>query len=313
MLTLAQAKELSQDKLTNFVIDEFLKSPLLDLMVFDNSVTPQGSSLAYVYNRVTTFPTAATRAIGAEYVPQEAVTTQVTANLKIFGGSYQIDRVVAAYEKKIVDQVQFQSQQKAKATIALFADLFINGDAAVTPTEFDGIDKVVTGSATEVTPGAAIDLSTSANIDANWKVFLDYLRKMIGKMDGSPSILGMNGDLYAVFQSVMDRAGINLTSKSNYGYETSQWGSALVTNLGDKPGGANPIIPTANGITSLFAARIGLDGVHAVSPEGDKIVTTYLPNMTIPGAVKTGEVEMVAAAVLKATKSVGKLNNIKVA
>ena len=57
--TLADAKNLSQDKLTNYVIDEFRKSPLLDAMVFDDCVKPQGgSSMTYVYNRVTTQPTA---------------------------------------------------------------------------------------------------------------------------------------------------------------------------------------------------------------------------------------------------------------
>ena len=39
MFTLAQAKNLSQDKLTSYVIDEFRKSPLLDAMVFDDTVT----------------------------------------------------------------------------------------------------------------------------------------------------------------------------------------------------------------------------------------------------------------------------------
>ena len=95
-LTLENAQQLSQSKLVQTVIDEFRQSPLLDKLPFDNTVKPQGKSLAYVYNRVTTLPTAAARAINAEYTPQEAVTTQITANLKIFGGSYQIDRALRA-------------------------------------------------------------------------------------------------------------------------------------------------------------------------------------------------------------------------
>ena len=42
--TLTQAKNLSQDKLTNYVMDEFRKSPLMDAMVFDDTVKPQGGS-----------------------------------------------------------------------------------------------------------------------------------------------------------------------------------------------------------------------------------------------------------------------------
>ena len=41
-ITLAQAQNLSQSKLTHFVIDEFRKSALMDRLPFDNTVKPQG-------------------------------------------------------------------------------------------------------------------------------------------------------------------------------------------------------------------------------------------------------------------------------
>lgn len=314
-LTLAQAKALSQDKLTNFVIDEFQKSALLDSLPFDNTVKPQGgTTLAYVYNRVTTLPTAAVRAINSEYTPQETVTTPYTVNLKVLGGSFQLDRVIIQDETQVVDHVQFQLAQKIQATVALFHDLLINGDSGVQANEFDGLEKALTGSSTEQIPSAAINLSTSTNIDNNWKILLDSLRKMRARLDGAPTVFLMNADMYAVFQSVMDRAGINLASKTNYGDEVSQWGSSLVMSLGDKPGTANPIIPIgATGETSIYAVRLALDGVHGVSPSGGKLVNTYLPNLTAPGAVKTGEVEMVAAMALKATRAAGVLRKVKLA
>jgi len=311
-ITLAQAQQLSQSKLTNFVIDEFRKSALLDLLPFDNTVKPQGGeTLSYVYNRVTTLPTAATRAINSEYTPQEAATTQQVVDLKVFGGSFQVDRVIAKYERQVVDHVQFQVQQKTNATLALYHDMFINGDSGVGDgTAFDGLDKAITGSTTELIPVAEIDLSTSANIDANWKVFLDYLRKLRAKMDGTPTLYLMNQDMFAVYQSVMDRAGINLASKDNYGFETVQWGKSLVMALGDKPGTSDPVIGTTAGVTSIFPVRLGLDGVHGVSPDGTALVETALPNMKAPGAVKTGDVEMVAAMALKSSRAAAKLGNI---
>lgn len=131
--TLAQAKNLSQDKLTNYVIDEFRKSPLLDAMVFDDTVKPQGgSTMTYVYNRVKTMATAAGRELNKEYTPQQADTEQVTVNLKVFGGSFQLDRVIANYERQVLDLTKFQLEQKTKATRALFDDWFINGDSAGT-------------------------------------------------------------------------------------------------------------------------------------------------------------------------------------
>lgn len=317
-ITLAQAQQLSQSKLTNFVIDEFRKSALLDSLPFDNTVKAQGGkTLAYTYNRVKTLPTAASRAINAEYTPQEADTEQKTVNLKILGGSFQIDRVIQADENQVLDLVQFELAQKATATRALYHDLFINGDSGSVATDFDGIDKALTGSSTEITPTAAIDLSTSANITTNWQSFLDFLRRMRAKLDGAPSVFLMNTEMFGVFQSVMDRAGINLSSKQNYGDEVVQWGSALVMALGDKPGSSNPIIPISTGgtpgLTSIYAARLALDGVHGVSPEGNALVNTYLPNMTTPGAVKLGEVEMVAAMAIKATRSAGVLRKVKIA
>lgn len=314
MITLAEAKALSQSKLTNFVIDEFRKSALLDSLPFDNTVKPQGgSTMAYVYNRVSTLPTAATRAINAEYVPQETKTTPFTVNLKVFGGSFQLDRVIIKNEKQVVDHVQFQLAQKILATRALFHDMFINGDSGVDPNAFDGLDKAVTGSTTEIVPAAAINLSSSANMDTNWKVFLDTLRAMRAKLDGAPTLYAMNGDMFAVFQSVMDRAGINLASKANYGDEVLSWGSSLIMSLGDKPGTSNPIIATVAGETSIFAARLALDGVHGVSPDGNTLVEQYLPNLLLPGAVKTGEVEMISAMAVKATRSAGVLRKVKIA
>ena len=317
-LTLEQAKKLSQDKLTDYVIDEFRKSALLDRLPFDNTVKPQGgTTLAYVYNRVTTLPTAAPRAINTEYTPQETATTPYTVNLKVFGGSFQLDRVIIEDERQVVDHVQFQLAQKIQATRALFHDMFINGDSGTQANQFDGIDKAIAGSSTEIIPSAAIDLSSSANIDTNWKVFLDTLRKMRSKLSASPTLYLMNTDMFAVFQSVMDRAGINLASKENYGDEVMQWGGSLVMALGDKPGTSNPIIATDAstnaGETSIYAVNLALDGVHGVSPSGSAIVNQYLPDMTAPGAVKTGEVEMVAAVAVKATRAAGVLRKVKVA
>lgn len=315
MITLAQAQQLSESKLTSYIIDEFRKSALLDMLPFDNCVKPQGGkTLAYVYNRISTQPTAAARALNAEYTPQETVTTQHTVNLKVFGGSFQVDRVIAEDEQQIIDHVMFQMEQKSKASIALFHDMFVNGDSGVgAGTTFDGLDKALTGSSTELTPAAAIDLNSSTDIDSNWKAFLDNLRKLRALMDGAPTLYLMNNDMYAVFQSVMDRAGINLLTKDNYGTEATQWGPSMVMALGDKPGTSNPIIETTDGKTSIYAVRLALDGVHGVSPTGSSLVREYLPVMSQPGAVKTGEVEMVAAMAIKATKSAAVLRDVLIA
>ena len=59
--------------------------------------------------------------------------------------------------------------------------------------------------------------------------------------------------------------------------------------------------------------KFGLNAVHAVSPKEGQLITTYLPDLSAPGAVKLGEVEMVAAIVSKDTTKAGVFRNVKVA
>lgn len=313
MFTLQDARNLSQDKLDQMVIDEFRKSVLMDMLVFDDTVTPGGSSLAYTYNRITTLPTASGRALGTEYVPQEAKTTQKTVILKPFGGSFAIDRVLINYQKQIVDLVQFQVGQKTKAATALFADWFINGDSAVDPLQFDGLDIAVTGSSTELT-GVNIDLSSATAVKQNWQDLLYAVRQAIKRLDGEPSIIGVNRDMFAVFQSVADQSTQFTQTKSELGSSIVKYGNAAIVDLGDKPGTSDPVIPTsADGKTDIYFARIGLDGVHGVSPEGNAAPKVYLPNMEDPKAVKEGAVEMVTAAAIKASRAAGALRGVQVA
>lgn len=310
-ITLLEAKETCQDKLTQYVIDEFRKSALLDMLPFDNNVKPDGStSMLYAYNRTTTQPTAGVRAINAEYVAQEAKTTRYTTEMKILGGSFEIDRAIINNQKGVIDHVTYQMNEKIKATRALFHDLFINGDNGVNPDEFDGLNKAITGSATEIVPAAAINLSTSANITTNAPVLLDTIRKLMSELSATPDVMLLNAQMYAVFQSIMDRAGM-VTSKENFGTEVFKWGDTAVMKMGDKPGTSNPIIPIVNGETSIYFAKLGMDAVHAISPT--QMINTYLPNMNETGAVKKGEVELIGAMVMKNQFSAGAIRKIKIA
>ncbi|MDY6084631.1 MAG: PBSX family phage terminase large subunit [Dialister sp.] len=63
---------------------------------------------------------------------------------------------------------------------------------------------------------------------------------------------------------------------------------------------------------AIDAVRFGLDGFHAVSMAGVPPVQIWLPDFNTAGAVKPGEVEMVAAVALKATKAAAVLRDIKV-
>lgn len=314
-VTLAQARLNVQDDLQAGIIDEFAKSSfILNNIPFADVVSPTGggATLTYAYTRQITQPTAAFRKVNAEYTPSEVQKQRYTTDLKVFGGAFEIDRIIAGMGG-IVDEVAWQANQKVKAASALFSDTIINGNTSTDEDVFDGLDVALTGSATEINAsGTAIDLSTSANVTTNWQAFLDTLDEFLGELDGTPDALLVNSKMAAKLRAVARRASMYQTTKDNWGRQVEMYGNIPFVDVGAKAGSNNPIIATNSNETSIYAVRFGLDAFHAISMAGQPPVKIWLPDFTTAGAVKKGEVEMVAGCALKTTKSCGVLRKIKV-
>ncbi|HBF5457506.1 TPA: phage capsid protein [Clostridioides difficile] len=316
-ITLEEASKNVQDDLQIGVIDEFRKSNwILDNLTFDDAVSPTGggSTLTYSYTRLKTQPTAAFREINKEYIPHEVTKERHSVDLKVFGGSYQIDRVIANMGG-IVSEVELQQAQKIKAAQALFNDTFVNGDSAVDSKAFDGLEKALAGSSTEYNLGdSSIDLSTSQAITTNYMAFLDMLDEFLTGLDGTPSFIAGNTKLISKLRACARRASMYQTQLNSFGKQIESYGNIPFVDLGAKPGTNDDVVATdtTKGTTSLYVARLGLDGLHGVSIAGVSPVQTWLPDFTTSGAVKTGEVEMSAAIALKASKAAGVFRNIKV-
>ncbi len=316
-ITLAEAQKNVQDDLQMGVIDEFRKSNwILDHLTFDDAVSPTGggATLTYSYTRLKTQPTAQFRQVNTEYTPQEVTKERQSVDLKIFGGSYQIDRVIKNMGG-IVSEVELQQSQKIKAAQALFNDTFINGDTATDEKAFDGLEKALTGSSTEYNTGSnIIDLSTSAAITDNYMMFLDMLDEFLTGLDGTPSFIAGNSKLIAKLRACARRASMYQVTKNDWGQQVESYGATPFVDLGAKAGSNNDVVSTnaTTGTTSLYVARLGLDGLHGVSMAGASPIETWLPDFTTSGAVKTGEVEMLAAIALKASKAAGVFRNIKI-
>lgn len=312
-VTLAQAKLNVTDDLQAGIIDEFAKSSfILNNIPFHDCVSPVGggATLTYGYTRLITQPTADFRAVNSEYTPHEVQKQRYTTDLKIFGGAYEVDRVIANMGG-IADEVALQASQKVKAASALFSDTIINGDSATNPLVFDGLDVAVTGTATEYNPSAAIDLSTTAAIDSNYKAFVDQLDEWIYSLDGISAIL-CNDKMAAKFRAIARRMGMYQITKNDFGQRVEHYGDIPFVDLGAKAGSNDPIVGINSGITSLYAVKFGMDGFHAISMAGQAPVKTWLPDFSTSGAVKKGEVEMIAGCALKSTKAAGAFRNIKV-
>lgn len=311
-ITLEEAKKNVQDDLQMGVIDEFQKSNwILEHIPFDDAVSPTGGGAtpSYSYTRLKTQPTAEFREINKEYTPSEVTKERHTVEIKLFGGAYEIDRVIASMGG-IVSEVELQQAQKIKAAQALFNDTFINGDSGVNTKAFDGLDKALTGSSTEYNKGNTIDLSTSELVTNNFQYFLDMLDEFLGGLDGTPSFIAGNNKLRACAR----RASMYSVTKDNWGNQVESYGGIPFIDMKTKPGTNDEVIDidSSSGETSLYVARLGMDGLHAVSFAGVAPVQTWLPDFTTAGAVKKGEVEMNAAIALKASKAAGVFRGIKV-
>ncbi|MGE5627822.1 MAG: major capsid protein [Solirubrobacterales bacterium] len=321
-ITLEQAKVGMANKVDQQVIDEFRRgSILMDKLTFDNTVSPGtgGSTLVYGYTLLKTPATADFRDINTEYTPQVSDRDDKSVTLKIFGGAFDIDRVIAETSGAI-DEVNFQLKEKVTATINLFHNAVINGDKSVKG--FDGLDKTLVGTSTELNTGAVIDLSSSSAMDTNYKAFLDALDEFLAEMDGVPDVLMGNTKLITRIKQVARRAGYLTQSEDAFGRSVESYNGIPLLDLKYYHNGTTtvPTVPivtrtvstSQTGLTDLYGARFALDGFHAASPAGGKLIRTILPDFTTAGAVKKGEVEMVAATLLKKTRAAGVLRNIKV-
>ena len=316
-VTLAQAKLNVTDDLQLGIIDEFAKSSfIMNNIPFDDCVSPTGggATLTYGYTRLITQPVAEFRAVNGEYTTHEVEKQRYTTDLKVFGGAYEVDRLIADMGG-IASEVALQSAQKVKAASALFSDTIINGNSSTNANVFDGLDVAVTGTDTEYNAGEGskvIDLSTTAAIAANAKEFVNALDEWLGTMDGVDAIMG-NSKSIAKFRAVAREMGMYQLTKNDFGQKVEHFGDIPLVDLGAKPGSNDPIVAIdGDGTTSLYAVRFGIDGFHAISMAGQPPCKIWLPDFSTSGAVKKGEVEMVAGCALKSTKAAGVFRKIKV-
>ena len=240
--------------------------------------------------------------------------TKKSADIKIFGGSFQVDRVLEDTAAK--SEIAFQLQQKTKAAANKFHYDFINADATTHETDFDGLDKLVTGSSTEAIPATSIDLSTTAKIAENAKDFAFAFDNWLSTLDGKPDMLLMNRRMKTIMGAVARELKYYTQSEDAFGRKVDNYDGIPMVDIGEYYNGTNTVpcvtIDETTKETSIYAIQISLEGVHGISPKGDKIIKTYLPDMKAPGAVKTGEIEMLAGIVLKNTKKAGAFRKVKV-
>ncbi|WP_200308237.1 major capsid protein [Streptomyces adelaidensis] len=352
-VTLAQAQLNTQADIDFAVIDNLRRhSWLLDQIAFDDTVTPGtgGSSLTYGYTRLLAARNASFRAVNTEYTASQATRERLSVELKPLGGAFTVDRVLARLGAAASNEISFQMQQLLTSTRTKFQDELINGDTAVDADGFDGLDKSLTGQATEYLPvneGVAAGyldwtrgtIDTQAEAMAQLDIVDDFLSRIVPSHTGGgdagapgalpPGVKAILGNTKSItrMRALGRWAGIYTAMKDDLGRHIEMYGPWVLQDLGDNALGTGPIVPTetrdadaggAGGnitnLTDLYAASFGLDALHGASVANQPLVQTFMPDFNQPGAVKSGEIEMgPVAAVLRNVKACGVLRNVKVA
>lgn len=328
-LLLKDMKEGVSDKVAEQVVDTFLReSEILQVLPFDNTVSPQGgSTLTYSYMQTQIPSTAAFRKLNEEYEGNEAKLVKKSADLKIFGGKFGMDRVLKQAENKF-NNMAFQMEQKIQGAISLFHYTLINGDSSTQEESFDGLDKMLAGTTTEFNTSSVIDVSDLAKMKANADQLYEMLQiliretgadallmnaSMISKVQTMARILGYKTETEEAFgKKVTSMDGVRFMDLKNH--YTVTGGTTVKTEACVKNNITREIGSSTTGLTDIYAVKFDVnDGFHAATITGSSAISQYLPDFNQPGAVKDGEVEMVAATVLKNTKHAGVLRNVKIA
>lgn len=318
-MTLTDMKVGMNDKVAEQVVDIFVReSEILQALPFDNCVSPSGgSTLTYTYLQ-TMLPAVATfRALNTEYTANEATLVKKSADLKIFGGKFSMDRVLKQAEGRF-NNMAFQMEQKIKAAVGLFHYTLINGDATTDANQFDGLDKMLAGTTSEFNAAGTIDISTMALLKENADQLYESLQNLI-KATEADALL-MNTAMISKIQTMARLLGYKTESEEAFGRKITTMDGVRFMDLknaysvAEGAAVATPCVNITDGSTDIYAVKFGVDdGFHGVTLTGHAGISQYVPDFNKPGAVKDGEVEMVAATVLKNTAHAGVLRNIKIA
>jgi len=312
VVTLEQMQKTTPDALDKKIIEKVRsKSYLLEKLPFvecagDGFTT----SIFYTYSRTVLNSSTDFRKFNEDYEINNAEIENYTTELKPFGGKFSIDRQFV--DIGYISRVAYETDQKLNSIIGTFNDAIINGDSAVTDS-FDGLDKSVTGTDTEVT--TTLDISNRAGIEVNGNAFIDELCNTIDLLDGAPTAILLNKQTLGKIRSVAREQVSYTTDYNNLGTRIEMFDNIPLIDMGDVPGTAQQVIPVnADGTSDIWFVRFAPDGFHGLKKAGSStmIDIVYPKAENNPDSVLVGRVEMIAGCALKSTSAAAVLRGVQV-
>jgi len=291
----AEAQKLSNNQLVAGVIEEIIYRD----EVFARLPFIRTDGKAYVYNRENTIGTVDFYDPYDNFTESAADFTQVTTNLRVFGGDVYVDKFMNGTMSDTNNQRALQIQAKAKAMGIAFKTNMIIGDNAANAKQFDGLRKLVTVPQTisAGTNGAALTLS----------MLDDLLTKVPNQADAILMRRTTANAVRALYRSL----GGALPETAML----SEFGNSLLTHNGI-PILESDYLPageaqgTAPNTTSIYAVRFGGDGLSGLygGPDAGMVVESVGTHQTKDSEII--RLKWYAGMVLHSTRSVARLQGI---
>lgn len=274
-----------------------------------------GSALAAVYTRENLEATATWRELDHDYVDQVSTVELVTTVLKIFGASFGLDDVIKDAGGGVALATQLDSHVRAVA--AGLNDAFINGNSSTSALQFDGIGKIVNGTANDI-DASAVDLTVMTA--ANAYAFLEAIEDANSRVYGSGTRAYLVNRATKVRLGTMARlAGSYTHSEDAFGNQIDFIGGIPIIDVGYAAGSASdPAIAVAGGgvddtTTDIYVVNLDVaTGVHLLAPASGPFIKTVMPQVN-GSSTQRGRVELVGAVGAAHVGAIARLKTVKLA
>lgn len=284
----------------SYAINQYLVNDrLLNLMDFQNIA--MGSNTGNLQANQVYYSgegaEAAFRSIGVEYSVDNEAPMVETYQLKMLGGSFNVDRILErAFSQSpaaLTNWREQQLQQKCNKIANGFAKYLLLGDSASDNKQFDGIKKYFEKWESQwVTPKEITELSPNTAMAVE-----RYLNKTINKIrPNSPNVVITTAEGKTFLQTLNAYRHHSTETIEVNNIKYHQYMGIPIVDLPDSYFPANWM---ENGIPVIFMLIDSVNGVHCAVPMDGKVLDIVTPAMGGDGVlVKTGACEMATVPIM---------------
>lgn len=288
-VTLTQQQYLTNDYLQKGVIQTFTEnSAVLKYLPF---LTINANS--YVYNKESTLPGSAFRAVNSNYVENAGTVSQATETLKILGGSVDIDRYLSLTQN-VNDIKALQTSMLAKSVALDFDKAFFTGEHASDDETFDGLETRLTG---------------DQAIDVDGELTLTDLNNLIDAVRGEPDVIFCHKEVIRKANTLARAAG------QAFEYVDGGFGK-LIPMYGGIPLVAVEMDSAGDDILKTDDSLATYD-IYGVKLGPDKVIGLQATPMTVidhglysGGSLERVTIEWIVSFIVGDTKAAARLYNV---